>query len=96
MGGFRKGGKKGFDTIITRLQMECYLVVADFTYMTDKKGNPYGWGVARYATPEKFYGMSFMEEVYQRKPEKSRERLLAHFRKILPHATEKQLLKLLG
>ena len=42
LGGFRKGGKKGFDTIITRLQMECYLVVADFTYMTDKKGNPYG------------------------------------------------------
>ena len=96
LGGFRKGGKKGFDTIITRLQMECYLVVADFTYMTDKKGNPYGWGVARYITPEKYYGKSFTGAVYQRKPEESKERLLTHFRRILPRANEKQLLKILG
>ena len=96
LGGFRKGGKKGFDTIITRLQMECYLVVADFTYMTDKKGNPYGWGVARYTTPEKYYGKSFTGAVYQRKPEESKERLLTHFRRILPRANEKQLLKILG
>ena len=89
-------GKKGFDTIITRLQMECYLVVADFTYMTDKKGNPYGWGVARYTTPEKYYGKSFTRAVYQRKPEESKERLLTHFRRILPRANEKQLLKILG
>lgn len=96
LGGFRKGGKKGFDTIITRLQMECYLVVADFTYMTDKKGKPYGWGVARYTTPEKYYGKSFTGAVYRRKPEESKERLLAQFRRILPRANEKQLLKLLG
>ena len=96
LGGFRKGGKKGFDTIVTRLQMECYLVVADFTYMTDKKGNPYGWGVARYITPEKYYGKSFTGAVYQRKPEESKERLLTHFRRILPRANEKQLLKILS
>ena len=96
LGGFRKGGKKGFDTITTRLQMECYLVVADFTYMTDKKGNPYGWGMARYTTPEKYYGKSFTGAVYQRKPEESKERLLTHFRRILPRANEKQLLKILG
>ena len=96
LGGFRKGGKKGFDTIITRLQMECYLVVADFTYMTDKNGNPYGWGVARYTTPEKYYGKSFTGPVYQRKPEESKDRLLTHFRRILPRANEEQLLKMLG
>ena len=96
LGGFGKSGKKGFDTIITRLQMECYLVVADFTYMTDKKGNRYGWGVARYTTPEKFYGASFTERVYRRTPEESRERLLAHFRGILPKADERQILKLIG
>lgn len=96
MGGFCKGGKKGFETIITRLQLECYLVVADFTYMTDKKGNQYGWGVARYTTPEKFYNESFTGRVYQRKPEKSKERLLEHFHRILPKASEKQILKLIG
>lgn len=96
LGGFRKGGKKGFDTIVTRLQMECYFVVADFTYMTDKKGNAYGWGVARYTTPEKYYGESFTGMLYQRNPEESKERLLTHFRRILPRANEKQLLKILG
>ena len=96
MGGFCKGGKKGFETIITRLQMECYIVVADFTYMTDKKGKQYGWGVARYTTPEKFYGEDFVGSVYQRKPEESRERLLEHFQKILPRADMKQILKLIG
>ncbi len=95
-GEFGKNGRKGFDTIITRLQMECYIVVADFTYMLDKQGNPYGWGVAKYTTPEKYYGKAFTDAVYRRKPEESKERLLSHFRKILPWASEKQLLKLLG
>lgn len=47
-----KGGNKGFETVITRLQIETYLVVEDFEYMRDKVGNTYGWGVARYYTPE--------------------------------------------
>ena len=40
---YGKGGNKGFDTIITRLQMQGYVSVADFVYMTDKFGKPYGW-----------------------------------------------------
>ena len=55
-GNYKKGGNKGFDTIITRLQMQCYVLNSDFIYMTDKKGKPYGWGVAEYSTPEHFLG----------------------------------------
>ena len=50
-----KDGKKGFETVITRLQMQTYLSVADFDYATDKHGVPYGWGIARWTTPEAVY-----------------------------------------
>ena len=46
---YRKGGNTGFETCITRLQMQSYVCIADFVYMQDKYGRPYGWGVAEYA-----------------------------------------------
>ena len=49
-GNYRKGGKKGFDTIITRLQAQGYVLISDFVYAKDKVGRPYGWGIAEYST----------------------------------------------
>ena len=34
-GNYRKGGKKGFETIITRLQAQCYVIISDFVYQID-------------------------------------------------------------
>ena len=95
MGNYRKGGNKGFDTIITRLQAQCYVVISDFKYMTDKYGQQYGWGVAEYSTPEHFMGSDFTDYVYGRTPEESYERIYKHFRKILPDAAEDKLRKIL-
>jgi hypothetical protein len=95
MGNYKKGGKKGFDTSVTRLQKQCYVIVSDFRYATDKFGNEYGWGIAEYSTPEKFMGEDFRKRVYEKTPEESYERLVAHFRKILPDADEKQIEKIL-
>ena len=53
---YRKGGNTGFETCITRLQMQSYVCIADFVYMQDRYGRPYGWGVAEYATPEELSG----------------------------------------
>ena len=95
LGNYRKGGNKGFDTIITRLQAQGYVIISDFAYMIDKNGREYGWGVAEYATPEQFLGAAFTDEVYERSPEESYERILDHMRKILPGAEEKEIKKLL-
>lgn len=84
LGDYRKGGKKGFDTSITRLQKQCYVVISDFRYMTDKNGNEYGWGVAEYSTPEIFFGKKFKDKVYKRTPEESYQLVLKQFMKILP------------
>ena len=49
---YRKGGNTGFDTVITRLQMQTYITIGDFVYSQDKFGRPYGWDIAEYTTPE--------------------------------------------
>ena len=91
-----KDGLKGFDTVITRLQMQCYVITSDFAYMTDKLGRPYGWGVCRYATPEQYFGADFGERVYEREPEESYARMLEHLRRLLPRTDEAALRRLLG
>ena len=96
LGNYRKGGKKGFDSSITRLQKQCYIIISDFRYATDRYGNEYGWGIAEYTTPEKYWGDAFTDQVYKRSPEESYERLLCHFKKILPEADEKALNMMLG
>ncbi|MBQ4020376.1 MAG: hypothetical protein II606_06780 [Erysipelotrichaceae bacterium] len=87
--------RKGFDTTITALQMKGYVLITDFDYEMDKKGNFYGWGVARYATPEEFFGKKFADRCYKRTPEESYERLYRQIRK-LTKAKEDQIRKFLG
>lgn len=80
------------DPILTRLQMEMRLVIADFEYNLDRHGNPYGWGVARYTRPETLYGSLCVE----RTPKESYERIYAHFRQLFPNEAESRLQRLIG
>jgi hypothetical protein len=95
MGNYRKGGNKGFDTIINRLQAQGYVIISDFRYMIDKDGREYGWGVAEYSTPEHFMGESFRKNVYKCTPEESYEILFGHLRDILPGADEASIRRFL-
>lgn len=91
-----KNGKKGFETIITRLQMQTYINVMDFDYMTDRYGRPYGWGVARYTTPEAQFDADVVTAAYDLDPAESQRRMAKQLKKILPQADEAALLKILG
>lgn len=91
-----KDGNKGFDTVITRLQMQSYICVADFVYMQDKFGKPYGWGIAQYTTPEHFFGYDYITSEYKTAPAESKQKIIRHLQKILPNATEKQILKIIN
>ena len=95
LGNYGKNGQKGFDTMITRLQAQCYVLISDFVYDRDRFGKEYGWGVAEYSTPERFMGGAFTDHVYERTPEESFERILAHLSRILPGAREEALRKIL-
>ena len=82
-----------FDNYVTRLQMGCHIVTEDFVYPRDKHNREYGWGWSLLTTPERLYGNKACHADCS--PEKSFERLFAHFKKILPTATEQQILKLI-
>ncbi len=94
-GGYGKDGRKGFDTMMTRLQKQCYVITSDFTYATDRFGNEYGWGVAEYTTPELFFGDAFTGKVYRKSPEESYDAVVKQLQKILPDAKEEQIRKIL-
>ena len=93
--GYSKGGEKGFDGVITRLQMQTYVCFADFEYMRDKYGKQYGWGVARYSTPEELFGYEAVTSAYSREPAESLERILDHLKNVLPEADSARLLKMI-
>ncbi len=95
LGHYGKNGRKGFDTMITRLEKQCYVLISDFIYSTDRYGNSYGWGVAQYSTPEKFLGKKFCDSVYKRSPEKAYEKIVTHLKKILPDADKALIEKIL-
>lgn len=88
--------KKEFEGSITYLQMHCYVNIADFEYARDKTGKEYGWGLARYTTPEAFFGDDFSGRVYKNTPEKSRDLLFKHLKELLPHASAGQIEGILG
>ena len=95
IGNYRKGANAGFDTLITRLQSQCYVLISDFSYAKDKNGNTYGWGIAEYQTPESFFGPSFREQIYKRTPEESYERIFNHFKNLFPDLDDKTIKKVL-
>ena len=67
-GNYGKDGKKGFDTIINRLQAQGYVITDDFVYLQDRYGATYGWGVAKYTTPEVFFGKKVLWKGLQAQP----------------------------
>lgn len=88
--------RKGFDTTITRLQMQCYVITSNFEYELGKDGKPYGWGIAKYAIPEKYLGKQFEKHVYDREPLESKKRILRHLKKVLPDVSDNLLEYLIG
>ena len=86
-------GVKGFDTSVTRLQEQCYVLTSGFVFTRDKSGRLRGWGAAEYSTPERFFGNEFSDNVYARTPEESYQRLMAHMRALLPEVQEETIKK---
>ncbi len=93
---YGKNGNKGFETVITRLQMQTYVIITDFEYMRDKYGKEYGWGVERYGIPEMRLGAKNVTKAYSKDPGESRAAVLEYLRELLPQASEGQILKIIG
>ena len=81
------------DKVITGLEMATYVCIADFEYKLTKEGRSYGWGVARYCTPEAMYGEGIAHD--QRSPEESRQKIASHLRHLFPQASEAAITRII-
>ena len=90
--GMEEAEKVSLEPILTRLMMETRVVIADFEYNIDRHGNRYGWGVARYTTPERLYGRMGASCT----AEESFGRIYRHLRGLFPDASERKVLALIG
>lgn len=83
-----------FDSYLSRLEMGGYVVTEDFVYPQDRQGRQYGWGWSLLTTPERLLGRDSCH--MDGSPEASHERLLEHFKKILPEESGSLINRLLG
>lgn len=92
--GFEK--RSAFDAAIARLQVQCYVTIVDFDYGYDQFGQRSSWAVSRYATVENRFGEDFTDRIYEKEPEESYDRMLAHLIGLLGEEYEKQIRRLLA
>jgi len=88
--------KQGFDSAMTRLQMGTWIVVADFEYRYNKQLERYGWGIARFTTPEALFGGNIALECEGRSPEESKNKIVDYLKGLLPGTTEEEILRIIG
>ena len=94
--GFGKGGEKNFSGVVTGLQMQTYLVIADFVRRKNKRGEEYGMAVSVLLPPESIWGYDKVTAAYSEKPVKSWNRIFRHVKEMYPGADEKNILRLIG
>ena len=91
LAGFGKGGEKNFEGTVTDLQMYGYLLIRDFRRRLNKKGQPYGWPVSVYTTPEALWGYEHISSAYHQEPSQSRQLIDQQVQRNFPAATEATL-----
>ena len=96
LAGFGKGGEKNFEGTVTDLQMRGYLLIRDFRQRTNKKGQPYGWNISVYTTPEALWGYDYIASAYSIDPAQSRQLIYQQVKKHFPQASETALAAVLG
>ncbi len=85
---------KGFDTALTTLQMQTYIVPKCFEYKRDRNGVCYGWGVARWALSEQVYG-ELPRSGYDTEPRQSLLLIIDHVCALVGESSRQQVEKLM-
>ncbi|MDO4355062.1 MAG: hypothetical protein Q4E13_00965, partial [Clostridia bacterium] len=96
MAGFGKGGYKGFDAVMTNLQMQTYACIQGFEQKVNRQGQPYGFETTRFTTPERILGAEAIEAAYEEAPSESLRRMIDHLQAILPDVPREKIHTWLG
>ena len=74
--GFTKGGEKGFEGVMTALQMQTYITVRSFRRRVNKKNEEYGWSVANFTLSENLFGADYVRSGYHLSQTEAKQRIL--------------------
>ncbi len=74
--GFTKGGEKGFEGVMTSLQMQTYITVRSFRRRVNKKNEEYGWSVANFTRSENLFGADYLRSGYHLIQAEAKQRIL--------------------
>ncbi len=96
MAGFGKGGEKNYPGIITGLQMNLYLVIADFRRRQNKRGEDYGMAVSVMFPPETVWGYDMVTSAYSEAPAVSWKRIFDRVKELYPDAADANIVRLIG
>lgn len=88
------GKRKSLEGPLQRLQMGGRIIISDFEYKKTKSGERYGWGVARYSTPELIFP-DLVDKTDHHSPEESLETLITFIRSRSPFASRNKILELI-
>ncbi len=91
--GFSRNGESGFDSAITQLMMQTYVVICGFEHKLNRTGKKYGWPVADYCTAEMKFGAECVRSKYDLSKEEALAKITEHMHKLYPDATEKEIRK---
>lgn len=86
--------RKSLEGPLQRLQMGGWLLISDFEYKITRSGERYGWGVARYSTPEQNFGDK-LHLLRDKSPDDSLETLISALSETLPGVPKAALIQLL-
>ena len=85
--------KKSLEGPLQRLQMAGRIIISDFEYKRTRNGERYGWGVARYSTPEVVFGSSL--KIPDEDSSQSLDSIITTLKKLFPLVSSSSLRSLL-
>lgn len=94
--GFSAGGEKNFEGVLSELQMQTYLLMCDFRRKTNRNGEPYGWHIAVFETPETKWGHNHVASMYKESADESYGKILRQMRSLCPYCSDKAIAKVIG
>ncbi len=88
LAGFGKEGEKGFEGVMTTLQMQTYISVHSFRRRVNKKNEEYGWPVANFIISEKLFGTEHVRSSYHLSQEEAKRKIIDRVKVKFPSASE--------
>lgn len=85
--GFGKEGDKGFEGVMSLLQMQTYITVRGFQKKLNKNGEKYGWPTGLFSQSEDLFPPEHVQSAYKISPAECRDRIISQIIKFFPEAS---------